>query len=81
MKFEGKRYQIPSGDVVNSMTYPFPELFRKIPFINNILYLPLSKDDGSYTEVVQNYISKVKRLKTVEWMQRALHPGLYKSYL
>ena len=35
MKFEGKRYPLPPGDVANPLSYPFPVLVREIPGVNN----------------------------------------------
>ncbi|MFT4650088.1 MAG: Asp/Glu/hydantoin racemase [Polaribacter sp.] len=63
MKFEGKRYPLPPGDVANPTTYPFPVLIREIPGVDNNPYPPLTNDDGSYTEVVQKCIAEAKRLE------------------
>jgi len=63
MKFEGKRYPLPPGDVANPHSYPFPVLIREIPGVNNNPYPPLTNDDGSYTEVVQRCIDEAKRLE------------------
>jgi len=64
MKFEGKRYPLPRGDVANPATYPFPVLIREIPGVSNNPYPPLTKDDGSYTDVVQKCIDEAVRLET-----------------
>lgn len=63
MKFEGKRYPLPSGDVANPTSYPFPVLVREIPGVDNNPYPPLTNDDGSYTEVVQKCIDEARRLE------------------
>ena len=63
MKFEGKRYPLPPGDVANPTTYPFPVLIREIPGVNNNPYPPLTNDDGSYTDVVQKCIDEAIRLE------------------
>ena len=35
MKFEGKRYPLPPGDVANPLSYSFPVLIREIPGVDN----------------------------------------------
>ncbi|MFT5502586.1 MAG: aspartate/glutamate racemase [Gammaproteobacteria bacterium] len=63
MKFEGRRYPLPPGDVANPTTYPFPVLIREIPGVDNNPYPPLTNSDGSYTEVVQKCIDEAIRLE------------------
>ena len=63
MKFEGKRYPLPPGDVANPLSYPFPVLIREIPGVDNNPYPPLTDDDGQYTEVVQKCIDEAVRLE------------------
>lgn len=63
MKFEGRRYPLPPGDVANPTTYPFPVLIREIPGVDNNPYPPLTNDDGSYTDVVQRCIDAAIQLE------------------
>jgi Asp/Glu/hydantoin racemase len=63
MKFAGKRYPLPPGDVANPTTYPFPVLIREIPGVDDNPYPPLTNDDGSYTDVVQKCIGAAIQLE------------------
>jgi Asp/Glu/hydantoin racemase len=63
MKFEGRRYPLPPGDVASPLTYPFPVLIREIPGVVNNPYPPLTNGDGSFTEVVQKCIDEAIRLE------------------
>ncbi len=64
MKFEGRRYPLPPGDVANPTSYPFPVLIREMPGVDNNPYPPLTNGDGSYTDVVQKCIAAAKQLET-----------------
>lgn len=64
MKFEGKRYPLPPGDVANPTSYPFPVLIREIPGVNTNPYPPITRSDGSYTDIVQKCIDEAMRLES-----------------
>ncbi len=63
MKFEGRRYPLPPGDVASPLSYPFPVLIREIPDVVDNPYPPLTNDDGSYTDVVQRCIDAAQQLE------------------
>lgn len=63
MKFEGKRYPLPPGDVANPTSYPFPVLVREIPHVRTNPSPPLTRADGSYTKIVGDCIDAARQLE------------------
>lgn len=63
LKFEGKRFAMPPGDVGNPTSYPFPVLIREIPGVPTNPAPPVVLPDGSYSELVQNCITAAQQLE------------------
>ena len=63
LKFDGKRYPLPPGDVANPTTYPFPVLVREIRNVPTNPSPPLTEADGSYTQIVQDCITAAQQLE------------------
>ena len=64
LKFSGKKFAMPPGDVGNPTSYPFPVLIREIPNVPTNPSPPVVLPDGSYSDLVQNCIEAAKRLES-----------------
>lgn len=64
LKFEGKRYPLPPGDIANPTTYPFPVLIREIPGVSTNPSPPVVLKDGQLCEQTQKCIAAAQQLET-----------------
>jgi Asp/Glu/hydantoin racemase len=63
LMFDQKFYPKMTGDVGNATSYPFPVLLREISDLIDNPYPPLTNEDGTYTDIVQQCIDAVVQME------------------
>ncbi|MFA3917829.1 hypothetical protein [Ruegeria hyattellae] len=63
LKFAGKKFAMPPGDVGNPTSYPFPVLIREIPDVSTNPSPPVIMPDGTFSELVRNCIAAAQEME------------------